>query len=91
MDAKERALQIKLAQIQTHIQTYLALCIAFFAVAGASIIGEWQTLVSPPTDPTWLKGLAIGVFIILMTVFLVLTFVTAKRADSYIKELNSLV
>ena len=48
---EERELQIKLAQLQTNIQIWLTISISCFAVAGASVIAEWQALSSPIADP----------------------------------------
>lgn len=90
LSEEERKLQIEIAQLQTNIQIWLTIFISSLAVAGASIIAEWQVLSSPSTEPHWMQGVAIAVFIIIFIIFAVLTLFSVRKMDSYKNQLDNL-
>lgn len=89
MDAEEKKLQIKLAQIQTNIQINTAMGIGFLTLVFTSVIAQWQIL-TQPIEPNWLKGLTIVIFFGLMILGIILAIKTIQKVDYNYNLLNNL-
>jgi hypothetical protein len=76
---EERALQIKLAQLQTDVQNYLAICLALFA-AMAALIAVFAT------NPLSYQGIILFVTILLFGYY---AFKAVKRAQAYRNQMNN--
>jgi hypothetical protein len=88
MNAEERQLQITLAQLQTNIQTYLTITIAFFALGGAFLVGELQSMSAPKTTTNIIMMVLLFCG---MIVFLLLGAFSLKRYNQFHSKLNALV
>ena len=91
MDKEEKELQIKLAKLQTDVQTSLAFALAYFAVGGGLLIAVIQiglTSVAPNLEELRAVGLFVtGLFIVLSSISGVYRL---NQMDKYRKEMNKL-
>jgi hypothetical protein len=90
LDKQNDRLQIDIAKLQADIQIWLTLTVTFLAAAGASVIAEWQVLSSLSSPPSLMQGLSVAVFGFLIIFFAIEGVISAKKADSYMKQLENL-
>jgi undecaprenyl pyrophosphate phosphatase UppP len=82
--------QIRIAELQADIQTYLTIGFGFFAVGITIIVGLIQVIFSVPSEQTFEKLLLSLLCIVGELVTARYTMIFAEKADAARKELKKL-
>ncbi|MGD0451023.1 MAG: hypothetical protein ABSA79_08240 [Candidatus Bathyarchaeia archaeon] len=91
MDEEEKELQIKLAKLQTDVQTSLAFGLAYFAVSGGLLIASIQLmLTSVASNFELLKNVGVGATFLLFVALLIAGLSKINETEKYRKEMNKL-
>jgi len=90
MDAEEKKLQIKLAQLQADLQIWLTICFGFIAVFFSMVIASWQEFLSTPESQALLK---ISLFVTMLLGFagmIIVTRISVKQMKAKKAEMDKL-
>jgi hypothetical protein len=90
VDAEEKKLQIKLAQLQADLQIWLTMCFGGIAVFISMVIASWQEFLSTPESQALLK---ISLFVTMLIGFvgmIIITSISTRQMKIKRSEMNKL-
>lgn len=91
MDAEEKKLQIKLAQLQTDVQIWLALCLGCVAICGGLLIGGYQLVMTPvSSDMVLLKNLGYSALLLILIADGGMAVYSVNKMQSYRDAIDKL-